>query len=102
MIYLAHFALGRDWASYQLINCFAVAGMGAVAFQIAQTALGLRTGPSLVAAMLVVLSPPVLESWLGGVAFAIEPLATVLVAGAFLAVSLAATFSVLRCSFWRY
>ena len=61
LIYLAHFVLGRDWASYQLINCFAVAGMGAVAFQIAQTALGLRTGPSLVAAMLVVLSPPVLE-----------------------------------------
>ena len=86
MIYLAHFVLGRDWASYQLINCFAVAGMGAVAFQIAQTALGLRTGPSLVAAMLVVLSPPVLESWLLGVGFAIEPLATVLVAGAFLAV----------------
>ena len=60
VIYLAHFVLGRDWASYQLINCFAVAGMGAVAFQIAQTVLGLRTGPSLVAAMLVVLSPPVL------------------------------------------
>ena len=86
VIYLAHFVLGRDWASYQLINCFAVAGMGAVAFQIAQTVLGLRTGPSLVAAMLVVLSPPVLESWLFGVGFAIEPLATVLVAGAFLAV----------------
>ena len=86
VIYLAHFVLGRDWASYQLINCFAVAGMGAVAFQIAQTVLGLRTGPSLVAAMLVVLSPPVLESWLFGLAFAIEPLATILVAGAFLAV----------------
>jgi hypothetical protein len=86
MIYLAHFVLGRDWATYQLINCFAVAGMGAVALQIAQTALGLRTRPPLVAAMLVVLSPPVLESWLGGVGFAIEPLATVLVAGAFLAV----------------
>jgi hypothetical protein len=86
LIYLVHFALGKDWASYQLINTFAAASMGAVAFQIAQTALGLRTGPSLVAAMLVVLSPPVLISWLSGVAFAIEPLATVLVAGAFLAV----------------
>ena len=86
VIYLAHFVLGRDWASYQLINCFAVAGMGAVAFQIAQTVLGLRTGPSLVAAMLVVLSPPLWISWVSGVGFAIEPLATVLVAGAFLAV----------------
>ena len=86
VIYLAHFVLGRDWASYQLINCFAVAGMGAVAFQIAQTVLGLRTGPSLVAAMLVVLSPPLWVSWVSGVGFAIEPLATVLVAGAFLAV----------------
>jgi hypothetical protein len=85
VIYLAHFALGRDWASYQLINNFAAAGMGAVAFQIAQT-LGLRTGHSLVAAMLVVLSPPVLVSWMRGLAYAIEPLATVLVAGAFLAV----------------
>src|SRR5262245_11582089 len=26
VIYLAHFALGRDWASYQLINNFAAAG----------------------------------------------------------------------------
>ena len=70
VIYLAHFVLGRDWALYQLINCFAVAGMAAVAFLIAQTALGLRTGLSLVAAMLVVLSPPVLDSWLFGLAFA--------------------------------
>ena len=86
LVYLAHLVLGRDWASYQLINCFAVAGMGAVAFQIAQTALGLRAGPSLVAALLVVLSPPVLELWLLGVAFANEPLATIAVASAFLAV----------------
>jgi hypothetical protein len=86
VIYLAHFVLGRDWPSYQLINCFAVAGMGAIAFQIAQKVLGLRTGPSLVAAMLVVLSPPLWVSEVAGVAFAIEPLATVLVAGVFLAV----------------
>src|SRR5436309_14285356 len=46
VIYLAHFALGRNWASYQLINCFAVASMGAVAFHIAQRMLGLRTGAS--------------------------------------------------------
>jgi len=86
VIYLAHFVMGRDWASYQLINCFAVAGMGAVAFHIAQGVLGLRTGPSLIAAMLVVLSPPVLLTWLSGFAYAIEPLATLFVAGAFLAV----------------
>jgi hypothetical protein len=86
LIYLAHFILGRDWASYLLINCFAVAGMGAVAFQIARMVLGLRTGPSLVAATLVILSPPLWVVWVSGVGFAIEPLATVLVAGAFLAV----------------
>ena len=60
--------------------------MGAVAFHIAQTVLGLRTGPSLVAAILVLLSPPVLDSWWLGVGFAIESLATILVTGAFLAV----------------
>jgi hypothetical protein len=86
VIYFAHFVLGKDWASYQLINCFAVACIGTVAFQIAQTTLKLRTGSALVAAMLVVLSPPVLKVWLSGVGFAIEPLATVLVAAAFLAV----------------
>jgi hypothetical protein len=86
VIYLAHFALGRNWASYQIINCFAVAGMAAVAFLIARTALKLRTGLSLLAAALVVLSPPVLGSWLLGLANAHEPLATLLVASAFLAV----------------
>ena len=86
VIYLTHFVLGRDWASYQLINCFAVAGIGGVAFLIAQSVLGLRTGPSLVAAMLVVLSPPLWVSLVFGVGFAIEPLAIVLVASAFLAV----------------
>ena len=85
LIYLAHFPLGKDWASYQLINCFAAAGMGAIAFQIARTALALRTPAALVAAMLVVLSPPVLESWLLGVGFAIEPLASVIVGAACLA-----------------
>src|SRR5262245_1593155 len=86
IVYLAHFVLINDWASYQLINCFAVAGMGAVALQIARRVLGLRTGPSLVAAMLVVLSPPVWGSWLLSFGFANELLAIVLVAGAFLAV----------------
>jgi hypothetical protein len=86
VIYLVQFALGRDWASYQVINCFAAAGLAAFAFQIAQTALGLRTSLSFLTAILVVSSPPVLQSWVFGVAFAIEPLATLLVAGAFLAV----------------
>src|SRR5262249_6206358 len=81
-----HFALGRDWASYQIINCFAVAGIAAVTFLIARTALELRTGLSLLAAALVVLSPPVLDCWLIGVANAHEPLATLLVACTFLAV----------------
>src|SRR5262249_31966342 len=48
--------------------------------------LELRTGPSLLAAALVVLSPPVLDCWLIGVANAHEPLATLLVACTFLAV----------------
>jgi hypothetical protein len=84
-IYLAHFVFGTDWASYQLINSLAIAGMGAVAFQIAQAGLKLRAGLSALAAMLVVLSPPVLQSWLFGLGFN-EPLATILVAGTFLAV----------------
>jgi hypothetical protein len=86
VIYLTHFVLGRDWAAYQVINCFAIAGMGAIAFQIAQTVLGLRVGPSVAGAILVVLSPPLWVSWLFGVGYAIEPLATLFVAGAFLAV----------------
>jgi hypothetical protein len=92
VIYLMHFALGRDWGSYQIISCFAAAGMAAVAFLIARTALELRTGPSLLAAALVVLSPPVLITWWIGVASAHDPLAAILVAGAFLAV-------VARCDF---
>ena len=86
LIYIAHFTLGKDWASYQVINCFAAAGLAAMAFQIAQTALGLRTGLSVLTAILVVSSPPVLQSWVFGLAFAIEPVATLFVASAFLAV----------------
>ena len=85
LIYLAHFALGRNWELYSIISCFVTAAMAAVAFLIARTALGLRTGLSLLAAALVVLSPPVLEHWVFGLAFAIESLASVLVVGAFLA-----------------
>jgi hypothetical protein len=86
VIYLAHFAFGRDWASYQIISCLAVASLGAIAFQIAQTTLGLGVGLSLLAAILVVLSPPVLQSWVAGVAYAHELITTFLVAAAFLAV----------------
>jgi hypothetical protein len=88
LIYLAHFAFGRDWASYQVISYFATAGMGAIAYYIAQAVLGLRAGPSLVGAVLVVLSPPVLQCfwYYCALACAGEPLATLLVAGAFLAV----------------
>ena len=39
VIYLAHFALDKDWASYNVISCFAAAGVAALAFQIGQTAL---------------------------------------------------------------
>jgi hypothetical protein len=85
LIYLAHFAFGRNWASYQLINSFAAAGMAAVAFLIAQRSLGLSVGQSALAAVLVVVSPPILESWLFGLAWAIEPLATLFVTAAFFA-----------------
>jgi hypothetical protein len=85
LIYLAHFLFGRVWASYQLINCFAAAGMAAVTFLIAQRSLGLHVVASAFAAVLVVISPPVLESWLFGLAFANEPVATLLVAAAFFA-----------------
>ena len=86
VIYLAHFAFGRDWASYVVISYLAIAGVAAMAFYIARTVLKVRVGPSLLAAILVVLSPPVLEVWLRGLAFSIDPLATILVVGAFLAV----------------
>jgi hypothetical protein len=86
LIYLFHFALGNHWASYQIINNLALAGMGAVAFHIAQRVLGLCAKLSWVAVTLIVLSPPILISWLFGLAFAIEPLATVLVGCAFLSI----------------
>ena len=44
VIYLAHFALGRNWELYRIISCFAAASVAVVAFLIARTALGLRTG----------------------------------------------------------
>jgi hypothetical protein len=86
VIYLAHFAFGTDWASYVVISYLAIAGMAAIAFYIGRSQLKLGVGPSLLAAILVGLSPPVLEVWLRGLAFSIDPLATILVVGAFLAV----------------
>ena len=86
VIYLAHFALGRNWELYRIIGCFAAASVPAVAFLIARMALGLRTGLSLLAAVLVVLSPPILDCWKFGLANAHELLTTFLVACAFLAV----------------
>src|SRR5262245_58594105 len=86
VIYLAHFAFGRDWASYQAISYFSIAAMADMAFYIARNPLRVRTGPSVLAAVFVVLSPPAVEVWLRGLAFSIEPLATILVAGAFLTV----------------
>ena len=99
VIYLAHFALGKNWGSYQIINCLAVAGLAAVTFKIAKTTLGLRVGPSVLAVGLVVLSPPVLESWLLGLAYAIEPIATLFVGCAFLAVIARRDFLCLMCLF---
>ena len=84
-IYLAHFAFGRNWALYATISCLAVGGVAALAFQISRTSLNLSTGLSLIAAALVVLSGPVLGNWVRGLAFAIEPLVTVFIAGSFLA-----------------
>jgi hypothetical protein len=78
--------LAAKMGSYPVISYFATAAVGAIAFYIAQKALRLGTGLSLLGAMLVVLSPPVLDNLWGGLANAREPLATVLVAGAFLAV----------------
>src|SRR5262249_18648776 len=86
VIYLPHFAPDRNWELYRIISCLTAASVAAVAFLIARTALGLRTGLSLLAAALVVLSPPVLDCWRIGLASAHEPLTTLLVACAFLAV----------------
>jgi len=86
IIYIASFILGKDWPSYIFVNALASALLGALAFQIAQHVLALRTVPACLAALLVVLSPPVLGTSLKGVGYANEPLAGVFVAGAFLAV----------------
>ena len=86
VIYLAHFVLGGDWASYLAINYLGVAGVAAVAFAVARAALGLGVGAALLAAALVLLSPAVLEFSIWQVGFASESQAGILVGCAFLAV----------------
>jgi hypothetical protein len=86
LIYLAHFALGRDWASYLSLNYLGLAGVAALAFAIARTALGLGNAASVFAAALVLTSSAVLEFSTGVLGVASESFATMLVGGAFLAV----------------
>jgi len=85
LVYLAHFAFGRDWPSYLMLNYLGAAGSSAVAFAIARMALRVGTGAALLAAALVLLSPAVLEFSIWQVGYASEVLASVLVGGAFLA-----------------
>jgi hypothetical protein len=86
LIYLTQFIFDRDWASYLAINYLCIAGIAAVAYTIARRAFGLRNAASVLAATLVVISPPVLEfsGWTLG--YASETLASALVGAAFLAV----------------
>jgi hypothetical protein len=85
LIYLAHFVLGKDWASYLAINYLCIAGAAAVAFLVARIAFGLGVGRSLVLAALVLLSPPMFEFSAWEVGYASEALVGVLIACAFLA-----------------
>jgi hypothetical protein len=86
VIYLAHFAFGRNWASYLAINYIAIAGTAAVAFAIARAALGLGVLPSMLAAALTLLSSAVLEFSFGVLGAGSECLAAFLVGCGFLAV----------------
>jgi hypothetical protein len=85
VLYVAHFVFGSDWASYLAINYLCVAGVAAIAFAIARKALALDVAASLLAALLVFLSPAVLEYSIWQVGFASESLASMLIGGAFLA-----------------
>ena len=86
LIYVAHILLGRDWSSYLSINYLGIAAIGAIAFVIARTALRLGPGASLVAAVLVLVSPAVLQFSIWRLGFASESLTSALVGCAFLAV----------------
>ena len=85
VLYLAHFVFDSDWASYLAINYLCVAGVAATAYAVARKALALNVGPSMLAAVLVFLSPAVLEYSIWQVGFASESLASILIGGAFLA-----------------
>lgn len=85
-IYALSFAFGKNWSAYQLLACFAIAGVGALSFYIARSVLKLSVLTSLTAAALVVLSPPLWGHLTFLVAFAAEPLATIFVICAFLSV----------------
>ena len=86
LIYLAHFVFGREWSSYLAINYLGIAGVAAVAFVLARSVLRLSIGVALLATALVLLAPAVLEYSIWQLGFASEPLASMLVGGAFLAV----------------
>jgi len=85
LIYLAHFAFGRDWSAYLAINYLSVAGVAAVAFALARTVLGLGVAPSLLSAAFVLVSPAVLGCSIWEVGFASESLASLLIGCAFIA-----------------
>ena len=87
VIYLGHFLFGRSWASYLAINYISIAGVGAVAFAIARTAVGLGAGASLLAAALTILSSAVLEFSVGILGAGSECLAALLIGCGFLAVA---------------
>jgi hypothetical protein len=84
-IYLAHFLLGTDWPSYLAINYLGIAGIAVVAYSIARSALALDVGAALLAAVLVLCSPAVLEFSIWQIGFGSESLACVLIGCAFLA-----------------
>ena len=86
LIYVAHFPLGRDGASYLAINYWALAAIAAVAFVIARQTLRLGMGAAVLAAALVAVSPAVLGFSFWRLGFASEPLASAFVGCAFLAV----------------
>lgn len=86
-IYVAHFLLGKDWASYLVINYLAVAGPAVVAFAIARATLGLGVRAALVTSSLVLLSPAVMEFSIWELGFGSEPMASLFVGCAFLALT---------------
>jgi hypothetical protein len=72
VIYLAHFALGRNWELYRISSCFAAASVPAVAFLSRERRWGFAPD-YVVAAALVVLSPPGPDCWRTGLGNAHEP-----------------------------